>query len=136
MESKTPAPSIPPPILTSDARAALLRHFPQDVRGSYLSFGATGDPAAADAVILAVVRDHIPNKGRRSATALDDRVALVADLGFDSVAIAELVFFIEDLFQVSLSNADLAGVRSVGDLRAHMRRRLAGQIPAASAPPA
>lgn len=107
----------------------LLRHFPEDVRGAYVRLRETGDPLAADTLVLAIVADHMPDK----TAELTDGAALIADLGFDSVAIAEMIFFIEDLLQVSVSNAEIAGVRTVGELRAFVRVKLAAARAAGSA---
>jgi acyl carrier protein len=136
MELEAPTPSIPLPGLTADARSALLGHFPPDVRTAYLRFGVTADPADADTVIRAIVADHIPEKARREGLPLLDEVALAADLGFDSIATTEMVFFIEDLFKVSISNAEIIRVRTVGDLRAYVRTKLAPQPPHRASPPA
>lgn len=112
---------------------ALLRHFPEEVRGAYVRLRETGDPAAADTLVLAIVADHMSNK----TAELADSAALMADLGFDSVAIAEMVFFIEDLLQVSISNAEIVSVKTVGELRAFVRTKLAasraGGAPGATA---
>lgn len=105
-----------------DAVETLLRHFPDEVRAAYLRLRETGDPAAADTLVLAIVADHMP----RAEAELIDSASLVADLGFDSVAIAEMVFFIEDLLQVNVSNAEILGVRTVGELRTFVRSKLAG----------
>lgn len=40
----------------------LLKHFPARIRESYARFVATRDPAAADEVVIAIVRDHVPAK--------------------------------------------------------------------------
>jgi acyl carrier protein len=112
-----------------DAKATLLRHFAPEVRAAYERACLGNDPGAVDTVVLAVLGDHVPDKGRRSAAAPDDTAALVTDLGLDSIAIAEMVFFLEDLFEVSINNGEIAGVRTVGDLRAFIRGKL-DRIPA------
>lgn len=117
---------------TPPAAAALLRHFPAEVRAAYLQLRETGDPAAADTLVLAIVADHLPRKD----AALTDQSALVADLGFESVTIAEMVFFIEDLLGVSVSNAEIQRVQTVGELRAFVRTKLAAMSGPAPGPPA
>lgn len=112
--------SITAPAALPDAVETLLRHFSEDVRNAYLRFRDTSDPAAADTLVLAIVEDHRPNPG----VELIDSASLVADLGFDSVAIAEMVFFIEDLLQVNVTNAEILRVRTVGELRAFVRTKL------------
>ena len=119
----------PPP--APDAADSLVRHFPVEVRNAYTRFGQTRDPADADVVILAVVQDHLPGSARRSGPPPPDHAALIADLGFDSVAITEMVFFVEDLFHVRITNEEILRVHTVGDLRAFVREKLAAG-PAAS----
>jgi acyl carrier protein len=113
--------SISVPAALPDAVETLLRHFPEDVRAAYLRLRDTGDPVAADSLVLAIVEDHMPHRD----AVLIDSASLVADLGFDSVAIAEMVFFIEDLLQVNVTNAEILRVRTVGELRAFVRTKLA-----------
>jgi len=118
-----PSVSISNPVVLTPAVETLLRHFPEEVRGAFVRLRESGDPAAADALVLAIVADHMPHKD----AALVDSAALMADLGFDSVTIAEMVFFLEDLLQVNVSNAEIIRVRTVGDLRAFVRVKLAAQ---------
>jgi len=121
------------PAALPDAVETLLRHFPEEVRAAYVRLRETGDPVAADTLVLAIVEDHMPHPGAE----LVDSASLVANLGFDSVAIAEMVFFIEDLLQVNVTNAEILRVRTVGELRAFVRAKLAtGQGRAASVPTA
>lgn len=119
-----PAAAPNPTSLPSPAETRL-RHFPVEVREAFAQLRATGAATAADTLVLAIVADHMPNKDAR----LVDTAVLVADLGFDSVAIAEMVFFIEDLLQVNVSNAEMARVRTVGDLRVFVREKLAATGP-------
>lgn len=119
------------PASLPDAAETLLKHFPEDVRSAYVRLRETGDPVAADTLVLAIVADHMPGDG----VELADSAALVDDLGFDSVAIAEMVFFIEDLLQVSVTNAEILRVRTVGELRAFVRTKLAALPPGSGAAP-
>ena len=113
-----------------DAVQILGRYFPAEVQVAYTRFLQTRVPADADVVVLAVMLDHLPDKHRRPAGSPADTLGLVTDLGFDSVAITEMVFFLEDLFAVRISNDEILRVRTVGDLRAFVRQKLSAPPPA------
>jgi acyl carrier protein len=103
----------------------LLKHFPARIRDCYQNYVATGDPAAADEVVLAIVKDHVPAKKAHQIPAeLTDTSTLMGDLGIDSVSIADALFVLEDVFNVSISNKELVRLRTVGDLRAFVRTKL------------
>lgn len=133
--SAAPDPT-PTPSTSANALDTLGRHFPAEVRAAYSRFTATRDAADADIVVLAIVVDHIPDKKLRPASAPADGLSLVNDLGFDSVAITEMVFFLEDLFQMRISNEEILQVRTVGDLRTFVRQKIAGAAPAKPSTPA
>ena len=136
MSSSQPLPATPPAPPPPDAARALGRHFPDEVRQAYARFTVTRVPADADLVVIAIMLDHLPDKKLSPAGTPADTLGLVADLGFDSVAITEMVFFLEDLFQVCISNDEILRVRTVGDLRSFVRQKLAAQSLAAPASPA
>jgi acyl carrier protein len=83
-----------------------LARFPADVLEAYQRYRTKGDAGAVEAVVIAAVVDYRP-AGPGPAPSVDDATRLVEDLGYDSVAVAELVFFLEDLFDVTLSNDDI-----------------------------
>ncbi len=107
-----------PPISES---AAQLRRFPAEVREAFGRFCATGDVPALHLVVLAVVRDYMP---RPDGLALTDEMRLIEDLGYDSLAVAETVFFLEDLLEVRIENKELLQVRTVGELRSFVTRKV------------
>jgi acyl carrier protein len=108
---------------------AQLQRFPLEVRDAYRNFRSTGDIAALHVVVLAVVRDFMP---RPSEAPLTDGLRLIEDLGYDSLAVAETVFFLEDLLQVRIENKELLQVRTVGELRGFVTRKIE-QKPSAAA---
>jgi acyl carrier protein len=97
---------------------------------AFARYRATGDAVALDAVVIAAVLDYRP-AGGPAAASVSDGTRLLEDLGYDSVAVAELVFFLEDLFEMTIANEDILAVRTIGDLRACVVRKLAAKSGAA-----
>jgi len=117
---------LPPSVSESIAQ---LQRFPLEIRDAYRSFRSTGDIAALHVVVLAVVRDYMPQPAE---TPLTDEMRLIEDLGYDSLAVAETVFFLEDLLQVRIENKELLQVRTVGELRGFVTRKVEQKPPAAA----
>ncbi len=107
--------------------AESLRHLPVSARAAFAQFQDDGNLSSLDPVVLAILEDFIP---RRSAVPLADlpgTTRLIEDLGFDSVAITEVVFFTEDLFGFTISNEEIISVRTLDDLRSFIHRKVALQ---------
>lgn len=106
---------------------ASLAKFPSEIQQAHERWLNGRELAALDAVLLAVVAYHLPSREQHEPLpALDDSAQLIADLGYDSLAIAEIVFFIEDLYGVALTNEDLRSIRTIGELRSFARAKIAG----------
>jgi acyl carrier protein len=101
--------------------SAKLEHFSPEIRDAYARFRATGDLAALQIVVLAAVRDHMPKPTGQPMT---DDLRLMEDLGYDSLAVAETVFFIEDLFQVRVETAEIMEIKTVGALREFVAKKI------------
>jgi acyl carrier protein len=71
--------------------------------------------------IAQVVREHLGWQG-----ALTMEMRLVEDLRLDSVRLLTLAAEVENRFRVFLDEADEAGIETVADLVAVVRRKLAG----------
>ncbi|MBC8010292.1 MAG: acyl carrier protein [Burkholderiales bacterium] len=102
-----------------------LAAFPPAVRDAHARWQNHRDLAALDTVVLAILAYHRPRRDPAATDILPDSANLKADLGYDSLALAEVVFFVEDLFGVTISNADLATLATVADLRAYVRAKVA-----------
>lgn len=102
-----------------------LSAFPASVRDDHARWLEHRDPAALDSVVIAIIAYHRPNRSLvKNPEDMPDASRLIADLGYDSLAIAEIVFFVEDLYQVTISNDDLKALDTVADLRAFVRAKL------------
>lgn len=55
---------------------------------------------------------------------------LIEDLGFDSLAVAEIVFFFEDLLQISIPTPEVTSLQTVKDLHAFVERKLVSRAQA------
>jgi acyl carrier protein len=116
-----PSPTKPPALSDQEER---LRHLPAGARAAFLRFQAEGDPETLDPVIHAILEDFIPRQPAQPFAGLPGGTRLIEDLGFDSLAITEVVFFTEDLFGITISNEEIIQVRSLDDLRGFVRRKI------------
>jgi acyl carrier protein len=101
-----------------------IKHLPAGARAAYQRFQSGGDPAGLDPMILAILADYIPRAPSAPLDQLPGNTQLIDDLGFDSLAITEVVFFTEDVFGISISNAEIVQVRTLDDLRGFIRAKL------------
>ncbi len=114
----SPSPDLPPEI------AEKVRHLPESARVAFLDFRRTGRVDQLDPLIFAMLESYAPKKPEAPFATLPGETLLMDELAFDSLAIAELVFGTEDLFEVRISNEEVLQVRSIDDLRAFIRRKV------------
>ncbi len=70
---------------------------------------------------------------KRDAATIKESHHLRDDLGLDSMAVIELLYKIEEAFDLQIPDQDLAGLTTVGSVAAYVKTRLA---PAKAAPAA
>lgn len=104
-----------------------IRHLPPEARAAFQRFQAGGDAAHLDPVLFAILADFIPHDSTVPLGDLPGSTRLITDLGFDSLAITEVVFYTEDLFGINISNEEIIQVRTLDDLRSFIRRKLAAR---------
>lgn len=119
MEPSASSTSALPPAI-----AEKIRHLPEAAKSAFLEFRRTGNSDVLDPLIFAMLESYVPKKPETPVVALPGTTLLMDELGFDSLAIAELVFSTEDLFEVRISNEEVLQVRTIDDLRAFIRRKV------------
>lgn len=68
---------------------------------------------------------------RRDAATIKENYHLRDDLGLDSMAVIELLYKIEETFDLQIPDEDLAGLTTVGSVAGYVEKRL---TPARQAP--
>ena len=111
---------------TTSTPHRLLARFPSEIQAAHDTYLTTKAFAAADQVLIAVLLEHMPKeqKEAQGSQPIPDEARLMEDLGFDSLAVAEVVVFVEDHYQVRDPQDRLLEMRKVGDLRAYLRQQL------------
>jgi len=90
-------------------------------------------PAETDIAIR--VRTALANYLKRDVETIKLSDALRNDLGLDSMATIELLYEIEDAFDVQIPDQDLATLVTVGNVIAYIEGKVAPAQPAAAKPP-
>lgn len=109
---------------TSTPKEDRLTHLPAEARAGFQRFQTDGDLASLDPVILAILEDFVPKQPATPFPQLPGTTRLIDDLGFDSLAITEVVFFTEDLFGITITNEEIIQVRTLDDLRNFIHRKV------------
>jgi acyl carrier protein len=113
------------PVAATSDREDRIKHLPEAARAAYHQFLRDGNPETLDPVIFAILEDFIPQSPTRPLPEMPGTFELIADLGFDSLAITEVVFFTEDLFGITITNEEIIQVRTLEDLRKFIHRKVA-----------
>jgi len=121
--------TVPVPSAALSHQDESIRHLPEAAREAFARFQTGGDPAVLDPVLFSILDDYIPRASARPLAELPGNTRLIDDLGFDSLAITEVVFFAEDLFGINITNEEIVQVATLDDLRGFIRAKVT--IPAA-----
>lgn len=98
-----------------------MNDLPDSLREPLATYLSSRSDESLDSLVRAALSDfsdeEIPEDLPESAN-------LMQDLGFDSLTITEFVFFFEDTFDLKITNEDLIGIRTVGDMKRFLGERL------------
>lgn len=89
-------------------------------------FRQTGNPAHLPAIVLGVVARYVEPDLRTKLKDPDDGLRLIEDLGIDSLTMMQIVLLVEDVLRVSINNEELCPLRTLGDVRQFIERKVHG----------
>lgn len=67
---------------------------------------------------------HLPPGKAAPPAVLEDGLRLNQDLGLDSLSLTEMAFKMDDLFGITIETREMAGVETIGDLKAFLGKKL------------
>ena len=106
-------------IPTADFLSQKLAGYPESALQKGNAFAAAPSVATLDSFLREILAFHLPSTARR-APDWEATASLKMDVGLDSMGIAECVFLLEDLFDVSISNEQLLQLEKYQDLLAFL----------------
>jgi acyl carrier protein len=77
------------------------------------------------AAVLKKIIDALADYLRRDAVGIKEGAHLRDDLGLDSMAVIELLYKIEETFNIQIPDEDLVGMTTVGSVANYVEKRLA-----------
>jgi acyl carrier protein len=109
-------------------REVLKRCSPETIVAA-CAFRKTGDLALLPAIVRGVIARFVERERRAKLEHEADALHLIGDLGLDSLTMMEIVMLAEDVFPISISNDELRGLRTVGDVERFIACKLQGVAP-------
>lgn len=107
---------------TSPEIPSALTGYPTVATDAFLRYQASREASDLEIFLLRALDFLLERDPSKSLVDLPKETRLMDDLGADSLLVAELVFLLEDLFEMRLDNQALAAVSSLGDLQALVQR--------------
>lgn len=89
----------------------------------------------ADRVIVDKIIQALSEYLKRDASTINTSHHLRDDLGLDSMAVIELLYKIEETFDLQIPDQDLVGLATVGSVASYVEGRLAPAKPSAKKAP-
>ena len=99
--------------------------YPEEILQSYALFQEKGNPEDLTRFVIGLIRFLQDSNDAQSVTALSDKTSLRGDLGIDSITIAEVVFLLEEIFEIEIDNQELPKISTIGELRQFILEKLA-----------
>ena len=101
-----------------------LAGYPESVLQNYEAFKDSGDTDCLHKFVIGLIRFLQDASEEAGEEDLSDDSRLREDLGIDSITIAEVVFLLEEIFEIEISNQELMDITTVGQLRQFVHSKL------------
>jgi len=119
----------------ADLKQALRRCRPE-VFESVLKFRNDGDATLVPSIVNGIIERYLPAESKVAIGDTNDDTRLAEDLGIDSLTMLEIVLSIEEALGFRIEDSELRNIRTMGDVKGFLGRKLSGEVTDESAPAA
>jgi 3-hydroxyacyl-[acyl-carrier-protein] dehydratase len=91
------------------------------------------DDVDLDVVIRGVLARDLQEERLPALPEASDDSRLIEDIGMDSFGMIEVVMTAEEVFGITISNEEMKGIKTLGELKSFLRAKLADRSPAGPA---
>lgn len=103
-----------------------LRRCPEGTFEAALAYRESGDPEQVPSIVMGIVERFLEPELRPKLKEGDDSLRLIEDLGVDSLTMMEIVILVEETVGISFDNQELREIRTVGEVKEYMNRKIRG----------
>lgn len=98
------------------------RHYPEAFQEAYIRFQSTGDRAVLGTLAAGLLEHHVEEISSEWIAERGEALDFRTDLGSDSITLAEVAFAVEELFDIHMTNKDMASLHTLNDLANFIER--------------
>lgn len=102
-----------------------LKHCSEATVAAAMRFEETRDLDELPAIILGVLGRDTTNPNAEGVAAATDESRLIEDIGMDSFGMIEVVMTAEEVLGITVANQEMNDIRTLGQLKAFLRTKLA-----------
>ncbi|PTY00841.1 hypothetical protein DB346_14625 [Verrucomicrobia bacterium LW23] len=121
--------------MSIEAQLDKVNGFPEGSREALQEYLETGKREALDRLVVHAIRHYLPSTSQYKtdhSLAITPDMQIVADVGMDSLSMMELVFFMEDVFDVQIEATEMQEIKTIGQLMDFADNRLGPKLKASA----
>ena len=107
-------------MISSEAIREKLCGYPEPILEQYEKYQESRDQQYLHGFVIGLLRFLQDADDTTVSAELSDSTQLREDLGVDSITIAEVIFQLEEVFEIEIDNQDLMNIHTVGELKRYL----------------
>ncbi|MDY6069199.1 MAG: phosphopantetheine-binding protein [Opitutales bacterium] len=102
-----------------------LKKCSQETIDAAVSFRKTGNIALITPIVLGILERFAEDDKKPLLKNPSDDMVITDELGFDSLTMVEIVLAVEEAIGTSIDNDDIAALRTLGDIKSYIAKKVA-----------